>query len=122
MSDPHTIQVAFPYRLTRLGREAHVGRDQHIRDMIEQILFTNPGERVNRPDFGCGLLTLTFAGLGDQLDATTQSMVMGSLQHWLGGLIRIEAVSVQRDQSELEVTVQYVVRAGQERVVVRFTR
>ena len=66
--------------------------DDHIRDLIEQVLFTAPGERVNRPNFGSGLLQLVFAPNSDELAAATQFLVQGALQQWLGDLIQVEGV------------------------------
>ena len=68
------------------------GPDDHLRDLIEQVLFTSPGERVMRPDFGSGLLGLVFEPGGTELAATTQHLVQGALQRELGHLISVEAV------------------------------
>ncbi len=53
-------QLDFPYRISATGRSATTGDADHVRDLIEQVLFTAPGERVMRPDFGSGLLALVF--------------------------------------------------------------
>jgi phage baseplate assembly protein W len=86
------------------------------------VLFTSPGERVNRPTFGCGLLQLVFAPNSDELATATQFLAQGALQTWLGELIQVEAVQVRSDDSTLEVTVQYVVRRDQQRQVAEFSR
>ena len=49
--------------------------EDHVRDLIEQVLFTTPGERVNRPTFGSGLLQLVFAPNSDALAAATEMTV-----------------------------------------------
>ena len=116
------MQIAFPFRVTRRGREAHVGPEGHIRDMIEQVLFTAPGERVNRPDFGCGLLRMTFGSTGDAVAVATQSLVMGALQQWLGHLIQVEAVQVTPEGESIRVTIQYMLRGDQQRRVEQFDR
>lgn len=116
------MDVDFPYRVDRQGRTGSTSGDEHIRDLIEQVLFTTPGERVNRPTFGSGLLELVFAPNGDALAATTRMTVEGALQQWLGDLIQLEAVAVENEDATLRVTVQYVVRATQERQVARFGR
>ena len=87
-----------------------------------QVLFTAPGERVNRPDFGSGLLQLLFTPNSDELATATQFLVQGALQRWLGDLIVIEAVAVESDESLLRVTVRYVVRRSQQRRVDQFTQ
>ena len=86
------------------------------------MLFTAPGERVNRPEFGSGLLQLVFAPNSDELAATTQFLVQGALQQWLGDLIEVEAVQVEAEDPTLRVTVQYVVRRTQKRRPPSFTQ
>jgi phage baseplate assembly protein W len=75
--------------------------------MIEQVLFTSPGERVNRPTFGCGVLSLIFTPNSPELAATTQFLVQGALQQWLGSLIGLESVQVEAEEATLRVTVTY---------------
>jgi hypothetical protein len=116
------MQIAFPIHLDRSGRTAETSEDAHIRDMIEQILFTSPGERVNRPDFGSGVLQAVFAPNSDQLTATIQYLVQGSLQQWLGDLIEVEGVEVEHEDSRLMVEVAYSVRRTQQQKVAQFTR
>jgi phage baseplate assembly protein W len=72
-----------PIALDGRGRTATTPEADHIRDMIIQVLFTDLGERVNRPDFGCGLKSLVFRPNSDVLAAATQTLVKGSLQRWL---------------------------------------
>ena len=116
------MALEFPFRIDPRGRSAEVVADAYIRQLIEQVLFTAPGERVNRPDFGCGLLQLVFAPNSDVLAAAVQSTVQGSLQQWLGELIEVEAVQVDHPDSRLYVTVQYIVRRDRERQLATFTR
>ena len=80
----------FPYPIDTRGRTAQADDDDHIRDLIEKVLFTSPGERVNRPDFGSGLMQLVFAPNSDELAAATQFSVQGALQQWLGDLIEVQ--------------------------------
>lgn len=114
------MQVDFPYHFDGRGRTAITGRDDHIRDLIEQVLFTVPGERVNRSDFGSGLLQLTFAPLSDELVAATQALVQGALQQWLGDVVAIERVEVAHTDATLSVLVQYVVQLTGEQRIERF--
>lgn len=111
-----------PYHFDGRGRTAEPTEDDHIRDMILQVLFTSPGERVNRPEFGSGLLQLVFAPGSDELATATQFLVQGALQRWLGDLLIIEAVSVESDDATLRVTVRYLVRRTQQRRVDQFTQ
>jgi len=116
------MQVDFPYHIDGAGRTASTDQDDHIRDLIEQVLFTAPGERVNRPDFGCGLLQLVFEPNSEVLAAATQQTVQGALQRWLGDLIQVEMVQVDSQEATLQVTVQYTVRRSQQRQVAEFRR
>jgi phage baseplate assembly protein W len=116
------MQVDYPFHFDERGGTASVDEEEHIRDLIEQVLFTNPGERVNRPTFGSGLLQLVFAPNSDTLAAATQMSVQGALQQWLGDLIAVEGVEVQSTDSTLEVKVQYVIRRNQQRRSAEFQR
>jgi uncharacterized protein len=89
------------------GRLALAAPDDHVRDMIHQVLFTSPGERVNRPDFGCGLLQLVFLPNSEPLAIATEFTVRAALQRWLGDLIKVEKVTVAAVESELRVEVVY---------------
>lgn len=115
------MNIGFPYRFDPTGRTATVDDETHLRDLIAQVLFTAPGERVMRPDFGSGLLALTFEPNSLELAATTQFLVQGALQQWLGHLIAVEAVEVTGSEGVLQVSVQYVVLSTQQRKVDQFT-
>jgi|SRR5262249_44828015 len=116
------MNVDYPYHFDSRGRTAETDDDDHIRDLIEQVLFTVPGERVNRPTFGSGVMQLVFAPNSDTLAAATQVSVQASLQQWLGSLVQIEQVSVESDDATLQLTVQYVVRRTQERRLIQLAR
>ena len=107
------MNLRFPYQFDGRGRTAEVDEEAWIRGLVEQVLFTAPGERVMRPDFGSGLLQLAFAPNSPELAATTQFLVQGALQQWLGNLIALEAVEVEAVDSTLRVTVRYVIRRTQ---------
>jgi phage baseplate assembly protein W len=109
------MNIAYPYHFDGRGRTAApADENAHIREMIEQLLFTNPGERVNRPDFGSGVLQLIFAPASQELTAALQFTMQAALQRHLGDLIDPRSVSVTVEDSTLSVTVQYVVRRTQE--------
>jgi phage baseplate assembly protein W len=116
------MNVDFPYHVDARGRTAEADRDGHVRDMIEQVLFTAPGERVNRPDFGTGLMQLVFAPNSDEVAATLQLLVRGALQQWLGEAIRVDDVRAESQDSSLTVTVRYTVVLTQETATAQFTR
>jgi Bacteriophage baseplate protein W len=115
------MQLDYPYHFDARGRTAGADDPKHIRDLIEQLLFTGYGERVNRPTFGSGILQLVFAPNGDQLAAATQAQIQGALQQWLGERIAVEAVVVEAEDATLRVTVQYVIRRTQQRQIAQFT-
>lgn len=116
------MNIDFPFHFDNLGRTATTDSDDHIRDMIEQLLFTNPGERVNRPDFGSGLLQLVFAPNSPELAATLQFTMQAALQQWLGNLIDVQELEVISEDSRLQVFLQYAVkRSGEQRTEI-FTR
>jgi uncharacterized protein len=116
------MNIAFPYHFDTGGRTADADDDAHIRQLIEQLLFTSPGERVNRPTFGTGLLQLVFAPNSSELAAATQLMVQGALQQWLGELIQVQAVEVTHEDAALHIEVRYLSRRTQQRQVAEFTR
>ncbi|NEQ21948.1 MAG: GPW/gp25 family protein [Microcoleus sp. SIO2G3] len=116
------MQINYPFQIDGRGRVADAIEDAHIRQMIEQVLFTVPGERVNRPDFGSGIQQLIFAPNSEELAAATEFLVQGSLEQWLGDAIEVEAVAVQSEDASLQITSQYVVRRTQQRQIVEFSR
>jgi phage baseplate assembly protein W len=116
------MNLRFPYQFDGRGRTAEADEENWIRGLIEQVLFTAPGERVMRPDFGSGLMQLVFAPNSPELAATTQFLVQGALQQWLGSLIALEAVEVEAIDSTLRVTVRYSIRRTQTPQVANFER
>jgi uncharacterized protein len=104
------MNLGYPYQFAPLGRTAASADEPHIRDLIEQVLFTTPGERVMRPDFGCGVAQLVFAPNSVELASATQMLIQGSLQQWLGDLIAVQGVRVEADDAVLSITVQYSIR------------
>jgi phage baseplate assembly protein W len=111
----------FPFHLDGRGRAGTTGEDDHVRDLIHQVLFTSPGERVNRPDFGCGLKTLVFAPASDAIAAATQVLVRAALQRWLENEIAVEGVDVSAEDARVTVTVAYRLRTSAERRVDTFS-
>ena len=101
----------FPYHIDGRGRTGETDEDDHIRDLIYQVLFTNPGERVNRPDFGCGVGQLVFMPNSDALAAATQFLVQGALTRWLDNVIAVQRVEVVALDNALTVTVVFTKRS-----------
>jgi phage baseplate assembly protein W len=116
------MNIDFPYHFDSCYRTANTGDNDHIRDMIEQFLFTNAGERVNRPEFGSGLLQLIFAPNSQELAATLQFTVQAGLQQWLGDVIEVLDLNVENEDEKLRVEIKYRVRRSQEVRSQTFTR
>ena len=107
--------LAFPLRVDARGRFRGASYDEHVRDMIEQLIFTNPGERVNRPDFGCGLMRQVFEPNSPEVAAALKHMVMAAILRWLGDLIEPSDVAATSEDGTLLVAVRYTVRRTGER-------
>jgi uncharacterized protein len=116
------MQIAWPYHIDTSNRTAQADDERHVRDLIEQVLFTSPTERVMRPSFGSGALQLVFAPNSAELAATTQFLVEGALQQWLGDVIDTQEVVVEAIDAKLTITVRYVIRRTQESRLDTFTR
>ncbi|SRR5713226_3497384 len=106
------FNLDFPFHIDQLGRSASTTDEDHIRDMVEQVLFTSPGERVNRPDFGSGLLRLVFEPNSPELAAALQYSIRASLQRWLGDLLQVQNIDVTVQDSTLTVLLQYLIRSS----------
>src|SRR5437879_4221390 len=115
------MNIDFPFHFSGDGRTAVTGDDNHIRDMIEQLLFTNHGERVNRPDFGSGLLQMVFAPNSPEVATALQFSLQADLQRWLGDLIELQALEVTSADSSLLISIQYLVRRTNQQHTAQFT-
>jgi hypothetical protein len=108
------MNLAFPFSFDTTGRTAQDSLADHVNDMIELILFTSPGERVNLPTFGSGTSQLVFAPNSDVLAAAQQQAIQAGLQNWLSDLIRVNSVQVVTQDSTLQVTVVYTLVSNQQ--------
>lgn len=108
-------RIDYPFQFDGRGRTGQSDEDEYIRELIEQVLLTAPGERVMRPTFGSGVRQLLFGAASPEVATATQYLVQSSLQQWLADLITVEAVDVQAQEGALLITVQYVVRRSQTR-------
>jgi Bacteriophage baseplate protein W len=100
------VNVNFPLEFDGRGRTRDP-HDAYVRQLIEQVLFTSPGERLNMPDFGSGLLQLPFAPNSTELEAATQFAVQAALQKWLSDYIVVQSVVASAREAELSVSVTY---------------
>jgi len=101
------VNVSFPYQFDGRGRTQEATLNDYINQIVEQVLFTSPGERVNLPDFGSGLLQLPFAPNSMEMAAATQFSVQAALQKWLGGYVKVQSVVASAQDAVLTVTVTY---------------
>lgn len=106
------MHIDYPFRVDGRGRTADTSADDYVRDLVEQVLFTAPGERVNRPTFGSGVLRLVFEPNSAELATATEFLVQGALQQWLADVVEVRSVDVSSVDSTLQVAVQYQVRAA----------
>ena len=112
----------FPFHFDRRGATAPADERKHVRDLIEQLIFTSPGERVNRPDFGSGVLQLIFAPNSPELAATVQFTLQAALQRWLGDVIELRGVEVSALDSTLTIALAYAIRRTGELQSAQFQR
>jgi uncharacterized protein len=104
--------IDFPFHLDTGGRTAECNDAAHVRDMLEQLLFTNAGERVNRPDFGSGLMQLIFSPNSPELAAALQFTMRAAIQQWLGDVLDLQGLEVVSDDAVLRITIRYALRAS----------
>lgn len=100
------MNVNFPFEFDGRGRTRDP-QNAYVDQLIEQVLFTSPGERLNMPDFGSGLLQLPFAPGSAELETATQFAVQASLQKWLSDYIVVESVAASAQEGQLTVKVTY---------------
>ncbi len=116
------MEFNYPFTVDNKGRTATTSEEKHILQMIEQLLFTAPGERVNRPTFGTGINQLIFAPNSEELATTTQFLIQGALQQWLGNLIKVESVQITNQDSTLSIAIRYTIRQTQQSQLATFTK
>lgn len=116
------MNVDFPLHFESRGRTASADENEHVRDMLEQLIFTSPGERVNRPDFGSGVLQMVFAPNSPELAATAQFTLQAAIQRWLGDVIEVTNLEVRATDSRLEIEIDYLIRRTGEKQTAVLTR
>jgi phage baseplate assembly protein W len=101
------MNLNFPYQFDGRGRTQNATVQDYLAQLVEQVLFTSPGDRVNMPSFGSGLRQLAFAPNSVELEAATQFAVQAALQKWLAGSVTIQSVVASAQEAVLSVTVTY---------------
>ena len=110
--------LAFPFRIGDLGAPVTSPRTQAIRQQIDQVLFTMPGERVNRPTFGCGVQRLVFSGCSPEAAAAAEYIIRVNIQRFMSDVVKLDAVQVTADvdAATLYIDVLYtLLETGEER-------
>jgi uncharacterized protein len=115
------MNIDHPFHFDSRGAVATADDDDHVRDMLEQLLLTSPGERVNRTDFGCGLLRQVFEPNSPELAAGLQFAVQASILRWLGDVVEPQAVEIVSDDGAMHITVRYARRSNGERKAETFS-
>jgi len=104
------MNIDFPFHFDGRGRTALADEDKHVREMIEQLLFTSPGERVNRPDFGSGLMQMVFAPNSPELAGVLQFTVQAALDRWLRDVIQVNSLQLTSVDATLTIDLAYTIR------------
>lgn len=109
--------IFYPFSIDRGTGSLKEEQDyaKHVEQMMKQVLFTNPGERINRPDFGCGIRRMVFAPNSDVTANLLNVQVLQALERWLGDVISVDEVKIKAIDERLEVNIIYVIKARQER-------
>jgi uncharacterized protein len=116
------VNIDFPFAFDSRGRTTECDDAAHVRDMLEQLLFTSAGERVNRPEFGSGLLQLVFAPNSLELAAALQFTTRAAVQQWLGDILDLEALEVTPEDATLRIAIRYTLRRTGETRTASFER
>ncbi len=120
MSIDTRFDVSFPLRIDNRGRMATAGYETHVREMLEQLLFTQPGERVNRPDFGTPISAAIFDRPTDELISSLEFQVSTSVQRFMGEVVSLENVSIDVVDDQIEIILTYTIIALNQSTEERF--
>jgi len=121
MSSPARY-LDFPFSVDTRGRISTTDVDDHVLDLIVSVLFTNPGERVCLPEFGCGIRQLVFAPNGDLLASATEALAAAALNRWLSDWITVEKLEVVSEEATLRIRLSYIRRDTQQKEQLEIAR
>ena len=109
--------IAYPFAIdTGFGQLATEDDfAEHVEQLIKQVLLTNPGERINRPDFGCGIRRMLFAPNSQESASLAQVTIFQALEKWLGSLISVNKVEVAAENELLKIHITYLLKVRKER-------
>jgi phage baseplate assembly protein W len=112
------LNYSYPFRIDEKGKTATQEKyNIHISELVEQLLFTIQGERVNRSSFGTNINQLLFSGNSNELASTVQLLLQGALQHWLADLIKIESIKTESRDTMINISVEYTILRNQEKII-----
>lgn len=106
--------IRFPFGFDARGRTATSEYTDHVREMLEQLLLTQPGERVNRPDFGGGLAQQVFEPNAPERAVALELALSAAIDTWLGDVVDLRRLTVDADDATLRVELDYVLRSTSE--------
>lgn len=107
------MHIDFPWSFDAGGRTASIDHEGHVKDMLELVLFTDLGERVNRPGFGCGLRQLVFAPNSPDLATALKFTMKAAIDRELADVLHLGTLRVEAEDAALRVEVTYtVLRSG----------
>lgn len=109
----------FPFTVNAAGHINATGGDDAIRGKIIQVLFTAPGERVNLPEFGCGLFNLVFEPNNSILAAAMEFTVGQAMTRWLRDDILVDGVNVKSLEETVTIEIAYTKRQDLSKQAVR---
>jgi phage baseplate assembly protein W len=116
-----TTSWGFPFRVGADGRTAS-DVERQVRDLIELVIFTEQGERINRPDFGSGARQLLFGAASPEVAAAVELLIQGALQRWLGDVMRVERLAVTAQDATLRIDIAWRLLATDEQQFVSLVR
>ncbi len=111
------------YRVDGSGRTATTGdRARRVRNLLEAVLFTAPGERVMRPDFGSGVPEMLFDANSEALETAADFLIRAAVQRYLSDVLVLSELTVNRNEGELHITVVYTLVGEDEQQTETFSR
>ena len=115
MREPiHAIRFPFAVDESRGRLAGEPDYVAHVEQLIRQVLLTDPGERINRPDFGCGIRRMLFTPNSEVTAGLAQVTIFQALDRWLGEVIQVDRVEVRSLEEVLDITIAYVIKADRE--------
>ena len=102
----------FPVNVSTEGKIAVSEYGEDIREAIWIILSTSKGERIMRPDFGCGIHDFVFASINTSTMTLIESSVREALTLWEPRieLMNVKVSTEKIDEGKLLISIDYKVR------------